>query len=481
MTEGRVGRRVLVVAGAVVVVAAVATLSLGLHRQGEKRDLIARCNQVSAEFEGREYTRDPDTPGFEMLPGNSADAYWEANDLYPKLAKHQSDPLRMMGSPATGWPDAGEGVEPGAADAGPSIPQACVDAGVPDLPDDPVVAALDAGGCLHLRNTRPAVALVEEGSRRAGTRSMFSLWDDRFTFHEDFSGFFSKTLHSYGLVRALYFEAYLAGLRGDHERQVHLWGVALRYGADMMQGAGVMGALAGLSYQDSVARAIESALLADALEQAPLEQLYADLAYVNRHGPDLYALYASEYLTLAAYWLEEDEARLPRGGLLFEEDRPTQWDKATSELDVSGTCVVGDALLALADVEYTDRLEAYAQAPLSETYDSPSLGATYATLDARLTAHHSGMLALQIGVADALYRRENGTAPPSLEALAAAYPDLPVTDPLTGEPFRLVHDGEGRAVISEAVAPELQEALGLQMLTVAPNEETFRIELPDAE
>lgn len=439
-----------------------------------KRQMLEQYVVIAEISQSRTYSRDPKTPGWALEPGDAADLYqeaWGACDLEnppSDVRDSLSDALSAYTGAPTRTP--GTAIRPLQEPGSHPVWEPCRNAGVPDVPDDPLVSQLTPDACDAYAACWPALELVRRGSRRTGTASPVHLWSSWSSQHE--SGYRSL-IPFMQLAKMELLAGYVAGLHGDAWAPAESSLTVLRFGHDLGQGAGLVGTMVGVVNQNSAADVLATLLAADALPAAERERLARELNYVNRHHFSIAEAVEGEFLALGALWVH-GETTVPPSALLpvdqgdvFERMQMARWAEEQLKL--------ADELLPILETPFPERIAAYDA--MIEGADDAWMFPDYTAYDVRITATRTRLLMLEIAAADGAFRAGQGRAPADLDELAATYPDLPRTDPLTGDSFVLETVGGRRILRSQALGADGDPARLERIPTSIRVEGALRIEL----
>ncbi len=461
--------------GAAVLVAGAAVVALLVHHHREKQRLVAYYTEHAEALRGQKHTRDPDTPGWKIQPGAAADAYAEALEHCPtwsgdRFALHRA--RRATSGPSEPIAPHNPPVAPGTNPVRP----ACLALGLPDDPLDPIVAQLEAGLCDELAQCRPYFQRVAEASRQEQRRSPIAVWDPR---SEDIGHVATVGMRARRMAQLARIDAYIAEQTGEPSRAVDEFATFLRFGADLSEGAGILGISPGVWVQEEILSSILGALWRNSVPDDDLAQLAAELDYVSRDLPSMRTVIEGENLAVSALWVADQGAPVPPAATDFLSDRPEgPVERLTFETWHGDVLDDWSSMLAIQDRPYPERAAIYdaRSADLGSQPFQPGLD--WQWIDAMLTKHDARMRMVQIAVADARYRRETGRVAESLVELRSWDPSLPVVDPLTAENLELFAEDGHRFVGSPARTPERQEELGLVPPGTAYDLGPLAIELP---
>ena len=448
------------------------------HRAQERRqELVKLYEEVAQEHRAEAYPRAEGTPGWELEAGDAADPYqqaWDACDLenWPertaetlrrtRLALFEPE-LRARDAPELPLFDPGERV----------VPSPCVALGVPEGTSDRLLAQLDGDLCERLDACRPALRLMDTGSRRADATSPMRIWSEFATVAPGQLRSFVPFLRL-GQLRLL--EGYLAGANGDRDAHLDAIFATMRMGQDVSRGSGLIGAMVAVAILDRASRDLEWLLLRDELTVGQASRARVELAYINRHPLDVASALRAEFLNLGGMWFEPGEVALPPTSIPLETAARSIGDRLATRLASRELAQSWRDLLETQDLVYPDRARQYPRIEQrSGASDNLLIAAQpdYGRFDARITAASARLVLLQVAFHDVLFRRERGRLPASVEELAGAA----TLDPLSGEPFEMESLGEQRFLSSPALWSAAR--LGLDDVTHQIRPEVYlRIQLP---
>lgn len=478
MADNRLRTGCLVGGGAallVVIVAVVLGAVLWSRTRGTTRQIRDQYAELSATSQARGYERAPDPPGWSLQPGEAAVLYqqaWGACDLQD-LPDDVLDSLDAALRAWTGDPLRGPTDPVGALEAAGSHPVwgQCRNAGVPDLEDDLVIAQLTPDTCDLYAGCWPALDALRRGSRRADTRSPVHLWSSWSA--EDGGSEYRSLIPFLRLADLELLAGYLAGLHGDPWAPAESALTVLRYGHDVGQGSGLLGTMVGVAIQNQGADAVAALVTRDRLAGEDRARLAAELHYVNRHTFSVAEAVEAEFLTLGSLWVHDDLPVPPTALLPVGEMGLGERMVMTKVADDHLTLV--DELLPALDAPFPERIAAYED--LMERLDDAWSMPDYLRYDVRLTATRARLLLLEIAAADGAFRATHGRAPADLDELAAAYPDLPRTDPLTLQDFVLTTGDGHRLLRSPALDADGDPARLGEIATSLDTEAMLQLEL----
>lgn len=463
----------LVLVGAVLAIA----LTMFVVHRVQVAQIRGLYDEMVAVSEQEEYPRPPDPPGWDLEPGSAADLYKEAVASCPQIstlsntsaANLRSARMAMLAGPQA---DADQAPLRGTA-TGP-IPRECIEAGVPENSQDPVVMSLDAALCQVLLDCDEALELLLAGTRRTDTQSPYGVWSDWGV--DPTNGI--DVAHGIGFhlkLKLLVLRGYIAELRGERGALVDASLGAVRLGGDLSRGADYYGGLTGCAMQYHGASTIAVLLRDGMLDPATATRLQRELAYINRQPIDQGDPLAGEVMTsIAMFGYTRDDDPIPpkaRATVVYSSSAQAQLDRFLMAGDL---CRIWRDALSAREDPYPVRLAVYSRLEEESITGYPAMSGLArfpAQLDAKVTLSNTHLELLELAAAATVMRMETGAAPSSLDDLLAFNADLPTVDLFTGEPYEVAIEGDLCVIQSPAATAARHAEVGLdRVLNIDPTE-----------
>lgn len=479
------GRRILIavaILAALVVISFVVFLSVKLAGCSMRTTrAVDDYNALSDELAARSYRRDPDSPGWTLEEGEAAALYIQAYEVLVHSDLHavRKTSIRTLWAQ---YPQAWERSQHNAP-RGPGtdgVPPACIEAGVPEGYDDPVVSELDADLCELLVEHGKTLELLRRGSRRSDARSPIHVWSD---WTVDASGESRDWWVLNQLTWLELLDGYFAAVNGDRMRRLESLFVVMRSLSDFTRGGDFAAYAGAANFLRTPAAILQSVVLDPNLTQTEAETIHLELAYLFRQPPELQGALEADWLDISSLYHRADRIQIPTS--IAESNRPTTNPLETVSL---GPATLKDLTphwertLALMESPYPERLAGYAsnEQSMEDAFFIAKIAAIHpGTWDARMTLTTAHLKLLHVVTADALFRFEHDRSATTLEELTAEYEDLAIVDPLTDEPFVLEIYESSRVLRSAALDGDRRIELNLGHEDKSqPLEERLRIELP---
>lgn len=464
---------------------AVVVLTPVVLHQLRARQIRGLYDQLVEQTESREYRRAPDPPGWALELGSAAELYIEALESCPQVASLPSTASTQLNLTrrALNWhalPDQHRSTlaEPG---SGP-IPEECLQAGVPEGSDDRLVAQLDADVCQLLLDCDESLNKLQAGSRREDTRSPLWLWSD-WGIDPAAGGLDQdEGYHLRELGRFLVVRGHIDELRGESGALLNAGAGAIRVGTDLTRGAHHSGQTGGLSLRYHGVSVLVGVVQNPTVSAGTARALRQELSYLNRQPLEPEGSHIADALGFmaASGFTRESDPYPPF--MLYASGYASSGRGRFERYRYAGDLFrIWRESLAVQESPYPERQRAYRQIAQDSSGKGVMVEGHAEILghyDTRITLSNTRLLLLELASAAVQLRLETGTTPTSLEDLLAFDPDLPTTDPLTGDPFEVFPQDDHCIIRSPAAHPARGSETGLDRLPNIDPEERLLLRIP---
>jgi hypothetical protein len=457
-------------------------VALTVHKVNRHR-LRAMYVDMAEQSQAREYCRAPDPPGWTLQPGSAAELYQEAAELCDPGALNGDDRMSLIAAQRLGL-----GLPPGYEEWPPLsdvdakvLDEACSTLGVST--DDPMMQYLLPSTCdwlaSCLRGSRP----MRAGSRRVDTVSPLSIWSP-WTLAED--GIASRRQTRFmKLAAAMIIEGQIAATNGDRGRRLENALALMRAGQDMSRGGGIQGISACFFLQGDGQRVLAALLRQGDVPPQEADRLYQELAYINAQPPSFAEAHQDTFVEVMSRVFDGAGLPGPQTARQWQAWPMTREDRVAVALLTGRLLRDWPAVWAAAETPYPRRIQAFHEIDVGWPHPSftdtrwlaPADYSVFA-FDRRLAFRQSSLHLLQLAMAFVAHSADIGAPPRSLEELRAFDLDVPLIDPLSDEPYEMVHEDGAHVLRSPALDPTRHADFALDTFHNITFEDHLSLTLP---